>query len=42
MDQDQSTLMATALRWDSNGELCSEDFEILLERLQTQEVSSHN
>lgn len=34
MDEPQSTLVATALRWDANGELCSEDFERLLVRLQ--------
>jgi hypothetical protein len=40
MDQDQTILMAMALRWDTNGELCPEDFERLLERLQAQEINS--
>jgi len=40
VDQEQSTLIATALVWDRNGELRSEDLERLLERLQAQEVSS--
>ena len=34
MVQDQNALSPTALVWDRNGELCSEDFERLLERLQ--------
>lgn len=43
MLKDQGTLMPTALRWDSNGELCSEDFERLLARLRAQQqVSSQN
>jgi len=33
MDQDQNALSPTALIWDRNGELCSEDLERLLERL---------
>ena len=40
MDQDQNALYPTALVWDRNGELCSEDLEHLLERLQAQEVNS--
>jgi len=40
MDQDQNAPSPTALVWDRNGELCSEDLERLLERLQAQEVSS--
>ena len=42
MDQDQNALSPTALVWDRNGELCSEDLERLLERLQTMEGSSHS
>ena len=40
MDQDQNALSPTALVWDRNGELGSEDLERLLERLQAQEVNS--
>lgn len=40
MDQDQSTPMATTLEWDTNGELCSEDLEILLERLTAEKVNT--
>ena len=40
MDQDQNALSPTALVWDRDGELCSEDLERLLERLQEQEVNS--
>jgi hypothetical protein len=40
MDQDQNALSPTALVWDRNGELRSEDLERLLERLLPQEVSS--
>jgi len=40
MDQDQNALSPTALVWDRNGELCSEDLERLLERLLPEEVSS--
>jgi hypothetical protein len=40
MDLDQNALSPTALVWDRNGELCPEDFDRLLERLQTQAVNS--
>jgi hypothetical protein len=40
MDQDQNALSPTALVWDVNGELRSEDLERLLERLQAMEGSS--
>jgi len=40
MDQDQNALSPTALVWDRNGELGSEDLDRLLERLQAQEVNS--
>ena len=40
MDQDQDALSPTALVWDRNGELRSEDLEQLLKRLQAQEVNS--
>jgi hypothetical protein len=40
MDQDQNALSPTALVWDRNGELRSEDLEQLLKRLQAQEVNS--
>lgn len=40
MDQDQNALSPTALVWGRNGELCSEDLERLLERLQAIEGSS--
>jgi hypothetical protein len=42
MDHDQNALSPTALVWDRNGELCSEDLEHLLERLQVMEGSSQN
>jgi len=38
MDHDQSAITPTALVWDRNGELCSEDLERLLERLQAQDL----
>jgi len=38
MDQDQNALSPTALVWDLNGELCSEDLERLLARLQAREA----
>ena len=40
MNQDPINLMPTALRWDSNGELCSEALSHLLDRLQAQDVTS--
>ena len=40
MDQEQNALSPTALVWDQDGELRSEDLECLLERLQAQEVNS--
>jgi hypothetical protein len=39
-DHDQGTPMTSLMNWDQDGELHSEDFEHLLERLQAQEVSS--
>ena len=42
MDQDQNALSPTALVWDRNGELHSEDLERLLERLQAMEGISQN
>ena len=42
MDQDQNALFPTALVWDRNGELCSEDLERLLDRLQAIEGNSQN
>ena len=40
MDHDHSPLLPTAMEWDSDGELCPEDFHRLLDRLQTQEGSA--
>jgi hypothetical protein len=42
MDQDrnQGTSLTSLMKWDRDGELCSEDLERLLERLQAQEVNS--
>jgi hypothetical protein len=40
MDQDQDALFPTALIWDRNGELRSEDLERLLKHLQAMEGSS--
>jgi hypothetical protein len=40
MDQDQNALSPTALVWDRNGELRSDDLERLPQRLLPQEVSS--
>ena len=42
MDQEQNALSPTALVWDRNGELCSEDLERLLDRLQAIEGNSQN
>jgi hypothetical protein len=39
-EQNQGTSLTSLMAWDQNGELCSEDLEHLLERLQEQEVSS--
>jgi hypothetical protein len=40
MDQEQITLLPTALRWDSNGDLRSEILRCLVDRLQEQDVNS--
>ena len=40
MDPDENALSPTALAWDQDGELCSEDLELLRIRLQAQKVSS--
>lgn len=42
MDQDHITLLPTALRWDSNGDLGSEVLRCLLDRLQAQEATPRN
>jgi hypothetical protein len=42
MDQEQFTLLATALRWNANGELCSEDFEPLLRHLLALQSSTQH
>ena len=42
MDQDLNALSPTALVWDRNGELRSEDLEHLLKRLLPQEDSSQH
>jgi hypothetical protein len=42
MDQDHITLLPTALRWDSNGDLGSEVLRRLLDRLQAQEATPRN
>ena len=41
MDQDrnQGTPLTSLMKWDRDGELCSEDLEHLLARLQAQEVN---
>ena len=39
-DQNQGTPLISLMNWDRDGELCSEDLERLLERLQEQEVNS--
>ena len=38
--QNQVTPLTSLMNWDQDGELCSEDLERLLERLQAIEVSS--
>ena len=38
--QNQGTPLTSLMNWDRDGELCSEDLERLLERLQAQEVNS--
>jgi len=40
-DQNQGTPLTSLMNWDQDGELRSEDLEHLLERLQAQEVNSH-
>ena len=42
MDQDQDILLPTAMGWDCDGELCSEDFERVLDRLQALEENSQS
>jgi len=42
VEQDQITLLPTAMDWDADGELCPEDFHRLLERLQAQEGNAQN
>ncbi len=39
VDQNQNALTPTALVWDCDGELCSEDLENLMERLRSQDVN---
>jgi hypothetical protein len=38
-EQNQGTPLTSLMRWDRDGELCSEDLEHLLVRLQAQDVS---
>jgi GH24 family phage-related lysozyme (muramidase) len=38
-EQNQGTPLTSLMRWDGDGELCSEDLERLLVRLQAQDVS---
>jgi len=40
--QNQGTPLTSLMNWDQDGELCSEDLEHLLERLQAEEGSSQN
>jgi hypothetical protein len=42
MGQEQINILPTALCWDGNGELCSDIFQCLIDRLQAQEVNSQN
>jgi hypothetical protein len=42
MSQEQINILPTALRWDNNGELCSDILKCLIDRLQAQEVKSQN
>jgi hypothetical protein len=42
MGQEQINILPTALCWDGNGELCSDIFKCLIDRLQAQEVNSQN
>jgi len=41
MDLNQNDLVPTALVWDRNGELCSQEFQRLLTQLEPQEASQH-
>ena len=38
-DHDQGTPLTSLMNWDQDGELCSEDLERMLERLQAQEFN---
>jgi len=42
VDQDKTALTPTALVWDCDGELCSEDLDNLIERLRLQELNRQN
>jgi hypothetical protein len=42
MNQEQINILPTALRWDGNGELCSDILQFLIDRLQAQDVNSQN
>jgi hypothetical protein len=42
MDQEQINILPTALRWDGNGELCSDILQCLIDRLQAQDVNFQN
>ena len=42
MGQEQINILPTALRWDGNGELCSDILKCLIDRLQAQEVNSEH
>ena len=42
MGQEQINILPTALRWDCNGELCSDILKCLVDRLQAQEINSEN
>jgi hypothetical protein len=37
-ERNQGTPLTSLMRWDRDGELCSEDLDRLLERLQAQEA----
>jgi hypothetical protein len=38
-DQNQGTPLTSLMHWDRDGELCSEDLDRLLARLQAQDVN---
>jgi hypothetical protein len=42
MDQELINILPTAVRWDGNGDLCSDILQCLIDRLQAQDVNFQN